>query len=103
MVKITDLLLVTKMTWLRKIRISAILFKINLIFIDQTLFEDGISVIFDKFSTIKCLSTTKNLVNAELLVVGKLLADGKLLVVSKHLVDSNLFSVHEHVVDTKYI
>ena len=92
----TDLRLVTKMTWLRKIRISAFLFKINLIFVD-------ISVIFDKFATIKCLSTTKNLVNAKLLVVGKLLADGKLLVVSKHLVDSNLFSVHEHVVDTKYI
>ena len=36
------------------------------------LFEDDISVIFDKFSSTKCLSTTKNLANDKLSVVGKL-------------------------------
>ena len=45
-----------------------------MIFIDQKLFEDDISVIFDRFSSSKCLSITKNLANAKLLVVGKHLA-----------------------------
>ena len=45
--------------------------------------NDNISVIFHKFSSIKCLSITKNLVNAKFLVVGKLLADGKLFVDGK--------------------
>ena len=54
---------------------------------EKNMFEDDISVIFGKFSSIKCLSIAKNLVNA------KLLTDGKLLVVGKHLVYSNLFSV----------
>ena len=40
--------------------------------------KDNIFVVFDRFSSIKCLSITENLVNAKLLVVGKLLADGKL-------------------------
>ena len=45
-----------------------------LIFIDQILFEDDIFVIFNRFSSIKSLFITKNLVNAKLLVAGKLLA-----------------------------
>ena len=49
------------------------------------LFEDDISVIFDRFSSIKCLLMSKTLVNAKPLVVGKLLADGKLFSVGKHL------------------
>ena len=57
------------------------------------LFEDDISVIFDRFSSFKCLSIVKNLVNAKVVVVGKLLADGKPLVVNTYLVDTNLFSV----------
>ena len=61
------------------------------------LFEDYISVIFDKFSYIKCLSITKNLLNA------KLLADGKLFVMSKHSVDTNLFTVGQHLVDNKQL
>ena len=73
-----------------------------LIFIDHNLFEDDISVIFDKFSSIKCLSITKNLVNAKRSVVGKLLPDGKPLVVSKNLADTNLVSVGKHLVDTKH-
>ena len=68
-----------------------------LIFIDHNLFEDDISVIFDKFSSIKCLSITKNLVNAKLSVVGKLLPDGK-----PNLADTNLVSVGKHLVDTKH-
>ena len=47
------------------------------------------SVIYDRFSSIK------------LLLVGQLLADSKLLVVSKHIVDSNLFPVSKCLVDTK--
>ena len=43
------------------------------------------------------------LVNAKLLIVGKLLADGKLLIVSKYLVDAKLFPVAEHLVDTKHL
>ena len=53
------------------------------------LFEDDISVIYDKFSSMK------------LLLVGQLLADSKLLVVTKHLVDNNLFPVGKCLVDTK--
>ena len=45
----------------------------------------SLSIIFDRFSSIKCLSFTKNLANAKLLLVVELLADGKLLVDPKHL------------------
>ena len=38
------------------------------------LFEDDISVIFNRFSSTKCLSIAEKLANAKLLVVGKLLA-----------------------------
>ena len=55
----------------------------------QILFEDDISVISGRFSSMK------------LLLVCKLLADSKLLVVTKHLVDSNLFPVGKCLVDTK--
>ena len=56
--------------------------------------HSDISVILDRFSSIKCLSISKSLVNAKLLVVGKLLTDGKLvLVASQHLENINLFSV----------
>ena len=41
-----------------------------LISIDQNFFEDDISLIVDRFLSIKCLSITKNLVNAKLLVAG---------------------------------
>ena len=68
-----------------------------MIFIDQKLFEDDISVIFDRFSSIKCIFITKNLVNT------KPLADGKVLETSKHLLDTNLFSVGKHLVDTKHL
>ena len=64
-----------------------------LIFIDQKVFEVDFCIIFDRFSSIKCLSFTKNLVNAKLLVVVQLLADGILLEVSKHLEDSHLLCV----------
>ena len=64
--------------------------------IDQNYLKMTSLSYFNKFSSIKCLSTTKNLVNAKLLVVGKL------LVVSKHLVDTNLFSVGKHLVDEVY-
>ena len=59
------------------------------------LFEDDITVMFDRFSSIKCLSITKNLVNAKLLVVDKLLLDDKLL--------ADLFSVTKHLADTKHL
>ena len=59
-----------------------------MIFFDQKLFEDDISVIFDRFSSIKCFSITKNLANAKFLVVGKRLADGKFFSIGKHLVDT---------------
>ena len=72
-----------------------------LIFIVQQLFEDDISVIFDKYSSIKCLCITKNVVNAS--VVNKLLIDGEPLIVRKHLVDFNPLSVGKHLVDTKHL
>ena len=50
----------------------------RLISIDQQFFEDDISLTVDRFPSIKCLSITKNLVNAKLLVADQLLADGKL-------------------------
>ena len=43
------------------------------------------SLLYLRFSYIKCLSFTKILANAKLLVVGKPLVDGKLLVDDKHL------------------
>ena len=46
---------------------------------------DHISVIYDIFLSIKCLSFTKNLANAKHLIVGIFLADDKLLVDDKHL------------------
>ena len=70
-----------------------------MIFIDQKVFEDNISVLLNRFA---CVSITKKLSNARLLVAYKLLSDGKLgklLVVSKHLVDTNLFSVGKHLID----
>ena len=66
-------------------------------FIDQKLFKNDISVIFDRFSSNKCLALTKYLLNAKLLVFGKLLADGKFLADSKLLVDD------KHLVDTKHL
>ena len=36
------------------------------IFLDQKLFEDDISFIFDRFASMKCLSITKNFANAKL-------------------------------------
>ena len=60
-------------------------------FIDQKLFKDDISVIFDRFLSMKCLSITI------ILVVGKCLVDGKLLA------DTNLFSVGKHLLDTKHL
>ena len=50
----------------------------------QNLFEDGMSVMFNRFFTIKCLFITK------LLVVGQFIAVSKLLL---FLVDGTLFSV----------
>ena len=50
----------------------------------QNLFEDGISVMFNRFLSIKCLFITK------LLVVGQFIAVSKLLL---FLVDGTLFSV----------
>ena len=58
---------------------------------------------FDRFSLIKYVTITKNLVNDQPLLVGQLLAHSKLLVVSKHLVDSNLFPVGKHLVDTEFL
>ena len=75
----------------------------RLISIDQQFFEDDISLIVDRFPSIKCLSITKNLVNAKLLVADQLLADGKPLVVSKHLVNINILSVCKHLVDIKHL
>ena len=50
----------------------------------QNLFEDGMSVMFNRFLSIKCLFITK------LLVVGQFIAVSKLLL---FLVDGTLFSV----------
>ena len=63
----------------------------------QNHLKNDIFVIFDRFSSIKCLYVNKNLVNA------KLLADGKILVGSKHLVDTTLFYLGKHLVDTKHL
>ena len=74
-----------------------------LIFFDQKLFEDDISIIFDRFSSIKCLSITKNLAKAKHLVVGKLLADGKLFSVGKHLVDTKHLASIKMLTDLTYL
>ena len=56
-------------------------------FIDQKLFEYGITVIFDKFSSIKYLSITKDLVDDKLWVNAKLLLDAKLSSVCEYPAD----------------
>ena len=43
------------------------------------------------------LGSSKDLVDAKLLVIGKLLADGKISV------DTNLFSVDKHLAGTKHL
>ena len=72
-------------------------------FLWPKLFEDDIAIIFDRFSSIKCLSNSKNLVNAKLLVVGKLLADGKLFSVSKHLVYAKHLASIQMLTDLTYL
>ena len=77
-----------------------------MIFIDQKLFKDDISVIFVRFSSIKHLSITENLANAKLLVFSKLLTRSKILAAGKILADGELFSVDvliEMVTDLTYM
>ena len=59
---------------------------------DQKLLEDDISVIFDRFSSIKCVFITKSLIDTQLL------ADATLAVVWDYLVGINRFSI-----DTKHL
>ena len=65
-------------------------------FRDQNIFEDAISVLFDRISFIKCLFISKLLLNTKDFFVGKP------SVVGRHLVDNNLFLVAKHFLDTKY-
>ena len=75
-----------------------------MIFFVQKLFEEDMSIIFDRFSSIKCLSITKNLVNANKhLVIGKILAEGKLFSVGKHLVDTKNLALIKMLTDLSYL
>ena len=60
------------------------------------MFEDAISVLFDRISFIKCLFISKLLLNTKDFFVGKP------LVVGRHLVDKNFFPVAKHLLGTKY-
>ena len=73
-----------------------------MIFIDQNYLKMTY-VIFDRFSSTKRLSITKNLVNAKLLVVGKLLVDTNLFFVGKHLVDTKHLALIKMLTDLTYL